>query len=80
LAKEAGISEGSLNNMFRLLNIPTIPTLEVLCKSFDITLSQFFMESGVAVELTPEQSEMLDLWNTLSKEQKRALLELFRTM
>jgi transcriptional regulator with XRE-family HTH domain len=80
LAKESGVSEGSLNNLFRLKNSPTIPTLEALCKGMNITLAQFFAESGEAASLTPAQAEMLDGWNKLTKEQQRALLELIRTM
>ena len=78
LAKEAGISEGSLNNLFRLNNLPTIPTLEAICTGFDITLSQFFAEDGEAVVLSHDQREMLNTWNTLTKDQKTALLELIK--
>jgi len=46
LAKEAQISEGSLNNLFRLNNQSTIPTLEAICTGFDISLSQFFAEGN----------------------------------
>jgi len=80
LAKVANISEGSLNNLFRLNNQPTIPTLEAICKGLDITLSQFFADEGEAVILSEEQSEMLNVWNTLNKEQKIALLGLLKTM
>lgn len=80
LAKEAGISEGSLNNLFRLNNQPTIPTLEALCKGFDMSLSQFFAEGNEAVVLNEEQKEMLNIWATLDKEQKAALLELLKKM
>lgn len=80
LAKEADISEGSLNNLFRLNNQPTIPTLEALCKGFDMSLSQFFAEGNEAVVLSEEQKEMLDIWGTLNKEQKAALLELLKKM
>lgn len=80
LAKETGIGEGSLNNLFRLNNLPTIPTLEAICTGFGITLSQFFTDGGEAVELTSEQVEMLNLWNTLTDAQKKALLELFRNI
>lgn len=78
LAKEADISEGSLNNLFRLNNQPTIPTLEAICKALDMSLSQFFAEGSEAVVLSEEQKEMLDIWGTLNKEQKAALLELLR--
>ena len=80
LAKEAKISEGSLNNLFRLNNQPTIPTLEAICAGFNISLSQFFAESDEAIILSEEQREMLDIWNTLNKEQKTALLELLKKM
>jgi len=80
LAKEADIAEGSLNNLFRLNNQPTIPTLEAICRGFDITLSQFFADGDEAVVLNAEQKEMLDMWNTLNKDQKTALLELLKKM
>lgn len=80
LAKEARISEGSLNNLFRLNNQPTLPTLEAICAGLDITLSQFFAEEQDAVVLTEEEREMLDIWNTLNRGQKAALLELMRRM
>ena len=80
LAKEADISEGSLNNLFRLNNQPTIPTLEAICKGLDINLSQFFADEKDAIVLSNEQREMLSIWNTLNKEQKIALLELLKKM
>lgn len=80
LAKEADISEGSLNNLFRLNNQPTIPTLEAICMGLDISLSQFFAEGKEAIALNDEQREMLNIWNTLNKEQKTALIELLKRM
>ncbi len=80
LAKEAKIPEGSLNNLFRLNNLPTIPTLEAICQGLGITLSQFFLEDGDAVVLNSEQREMLDTWNALNPEQKNALLDLLKKM
>lgn len=80
LAKESKISEGSLNNLFRLNNQPTIPTLEAICSGFSITLSQFFAEDDEAVILSAEQKEMLNEWNTLTTEQKTVVLELIKKM
>ena len=78
LAKASGISENSLNNLFRRNNLPTIPTLEAICKGLGITLSQFFAEDGEAVELMETQREMLATWDALSEEQKTALLEFLK--
>ena len=80
LAKEANISEGSLNNLFRLNNQPTIPTLDAICGAFGISLSQFFANGNEAVILNSGQREMLDMWNTLTRAQKNALLELLKCM
>lgn len=78
LAKESNIHEGTLNNLFRLNNQPSIPTLEAICKGFGISLSQFFAESDDAIVLSDEQREMLEMWNTLNPKQKAALIELLR--
>jgi transcriptional regulator with XRE-family HTH domain len=78
LAKEAGISENSLNNLFRRNNMPTIPTLESICKGFGITLSQFFAQGGEPVELSEAQREMLTAWDALTDEQKLTLLEFLK--
>lgn len=75
LAKEAHISESSLNNLFRLNNQPTISTLESICNGFGITLSQFFSEGNEPVVLNEGQIEMLNIWDTLNQAQKAALLE-----
>ena len=78
LAKEADISENSLNNLFRRSNLPTIPTLEAICKGFGITLSQFFAQGGEPVELSDAQRDMLMAWDALTEEQKASLLEFLK--
>jgi transcriptional regulator with XRE-family HTH domain len=78
LAREAGISENSLNNLFRRGNLPTIPTLESICKGFGITLSQFFSQGGEPVELSDSQRAMLMTWDALTDEQKDSLLEFLK--
>lgn len=80
MARESGISENSLNNLFRRNNLPTIPTLEALCGGFDITLSQFFADGKEAVVLNESQQEMLSMWNTLNENQKTKLLEFIKTI
>lgn len=78
LAREAGISENSLNNLFRRNNLPTIPTLEAICKGLGITLSQFFSDGGEPVELSEAQREMLMTWDAMTDEQKKALLQFLK--
>lgn len=78
LAKECGLSESTIANIFRRNSVPSITTLESICNGFGITLSQFFAE-GDMVELTPQAKELFDNWVTLTPEQKNAVLTMVRT-
>lgn len=65
LAKECGLSESTIANIFRRNSVPSITTLESICNGFGITLSQFFAD-GDMVELTPQAKELFDNWVTLT--------------
>lgn len=54
LAKHAGLSQSTISTWYRKQQIPTIHTLEKVCKGFHITLSQFFAEGDDAISLTEE--------------------------
>lgn len=79
LAKESGLSESTLANIFKRNTIPSIATLESICTAFGITLSQFFAGDRM-VELTPELKELFDQWTPLTLEQKQAVLQMIRAM
>lgn len=79
LAKESGLSESTLANIFKRNTVPSISTLEEICNGFHITLSQFFAE-GEMVELTPELKELFDNWVSLTPEQKAAAQQMLRAM
>jgi transcriptional regulator with XRE-family HTH domain len=80
LAKEANLPQSTISHLFKRNNAPTIPTIEAICKTFGITMAQFFAEEGERVVLTNEQKQLLILWGTLSKKQKNLLYELLQTM
>lgn len=79
MAKESGLSQSTIANLFRRNTVPSVMTLEAICKGFGITLAQFFSE-GSMVELTDEQKELFERWVTLSKEQKALLYDLIKNM
>ena len=79
LAKESGLSESTLANIFKRNTVPSIGTLESVCSAFGISLAQFFAESEM-VELTPELKELFDNWVSLTPEQKQAALQMIRAM
>ena len=80
LAKEANLAQSTISGLYRKNNLPTIPTLEALCNAFGITLSQFFADGNLPVDLTEEQRKMLTEWNSLRPEQKESIFNLMKTM
>jgi len=79
LAKECGLSQSTIANIYRRNTVPSIATLEVICSGFGITLSQFFAD-GHMVELTPDLKDIFDSWVNLTPEQKAAALQMLRAM
>ena len=45
LAQVSGLNEPTISNIYRRNTLPTIPTLEAICKAFGITLSQFLLKA-----------------------------------
>lgn len=76
LARMSGLSQSTISNLFRRNNSPTLPTLEAVCRAFDITLSQFFAEDGDVARISEEQELLFTKWSTLSPERKKTVLEL----
>lgn len=72
LSKECGLSQSTIGNIYRRNTTPSMETLEIICKAFGITLSQFFAETDM-VELTPELKSLFDGWVSLTPEQKSAV-------
>ena len=79
LAKESGLSDATVGNIFRRNTVPSMGTLESICRGLKITLSQFFAE-GETVELTPELKELFEDWVNLTSEQKDAVRHMMKTM
>ncbi len=75
LSKNSGLSESTLANIFKRNTMPSIATLEAICNSFGITLSQFFAE-GDMVELTPDLQQLFDKWVSLTPDQKEAVYKM----
>lgn len=80
LAKEAGLSQSTISNLFRRHNAPSIATLESICNAFGITLAQFFSDGNSCVVLTEEQKYLFDRWIALTEEQKRFLYEIIKNI
>lgn len=79
LAKESGLSQSTLSHVFRKDSEPTISTLETICRTFGVTLSQFFADDDL-VSLTEEQKNLLAKWGMLNEEQKRLISSMMDQM
>lgn len=77
LAKESGLSQSTISNMFYRNTVPSIATLETICRAFGITMAQFFAD-GNLVELTDTQLDFFRRWSTLKPEQKQLIEELIK--
>lgn len=75
LSKESGLPQSTISNIFHRNTLPSIPTLEVICNAFGLTISQFFAERP-SVELNSEQYELIQRWARLTDSQKAILQNL----
>ncbi len=80
LAKNSDLAQSTISTWYRKNQIPTIQTLEKVCKGLGITLSQFFALDEDPVSLTPEQRGLLDCWSALDPKQREIVLELLKNM
>lgn len=79
LSQECGLAQSTIGNIFRRNTVPSIATLETICKGFGITMAQFFAENDF-IEVTPDLKELIDCWISLVPEQKEAALQLLKSM
>ena len=79
LAKNCGLSESTIANIYRRNTVPSLATLEAICKGFGITMAQFFAE-GEMVEINPELKELFENWVNLTLEQKKAAYQMLKAM
>ena len=75
LSLESGITQSTLNNMFKRGTDPSIRTLSALCEAFGITLADFFSEEG-RTEISQSERALLMEYRKLSSKEKAAVSNL----
>ena len=81
LSKLSGLSTSTISNMRKRNTVPSIATLEYICDSLDMTLSQFFVEENTNLyPVTEKQKIFLDYFVLLTDRQQDLLLELVQSM
>ncbi len=76
LAQKSGIPQSTISSWYRKKMLPTLPSLEKICRAFDMTMAQFLSENNCLTEITPGQEELLNRWELLTPSQKNAFLGL----
>ena len=79
LAKKCGLSQSTIANIYRRNTVPSIATLEAICRGFGITLSQFFADEEM-VELTADLKQVFECWVSLTPNQKKAAVQMLKAM
>lgn len=81
LAKLSKLSPSTIKNIKARNTVPSITTLESICNTFNMTLSQFFADKDTGFyPLTPRQAQCIDLILMLDETQQQALIEFIRAM
>lgn len=71
LAKKSGISLSTITSMFEKNTDPRVQTIEKICSACGISVAQFFDCSSR--DLTEDQAQLLDMYNSLSPKEKEFL-------
>lgn len=84
LAKESGLAHTSIANIWNRGSIPSIPTIEILCRALGITLAEFFsdgVEYGSMNQAQKRQADtLMRYYSELDDQQKHELTEYARNM
>lgn len=79
LSKAAGLNPSVLSSLFTRSQEPEISTLKSICKGLNVTMSEFFSE-GEQFDLTPDQNDLLFLYNRLPEQAKTHLMEFLKAL
>lgn len=76
LAEEAMLNHSTLSAIYSRETPPKLEVLEMICKAFGITLSQFFSDEEKFEPVSPDEQRLLELYRALPDGRRKALLAL----
>ena len=83
LSIESGIPQTTISSWYKKNMLPSIPSLKKICDGFGITMIQFFSsDHGIDYtnNLSSEQIELLEEWNSLSKKHRKDAIYLIKCL
>ena len=76
LAKNSDITQSTISTWYRKKLQPSVASIEKICIGLGISLAEFFNDESSFVYLTPQQSEILELWDALTPIQRESVTNL----
>lgn len=70
LAKRSGLPQSTISSWYRKKMLPSLASLEKICRAFDMTMAQFLAEDARLAEITPDEGKLLQKWELMSPKQK----------
>lgn len=80
LAELSGINQSTLANTFSRGTIPSVQNLALLCDTLGITMSQFFAENEIPVNLTQNELLLIQNYRRLPQPIKDAVANIVNTI
>ncbi len=81
LAEKSGLTQSTISSWYRKGMLPTIPSLAKICDAFEVSLSQFFLESSTdSVVLTEKQHALLSATAKLNETQYNSLVSFLESI
>ena len=80
LCSEADLPQSTVSSWYRKNILPTLGSLEKVCKSFGMTLSQFLADEESMIELSDDLKDWCDLYLLLTPEEKKTATEFMRML
>lgn len=78
LAELAGLSENSIYSWRDKNTMPKLNLIESIAEAFGVSPIVLLINNEETRAIGEEQRELIDLWNSLRKDQKKSMLELLR--
>lgn len=78
LAEQSDLTQSTLANMFSRGTMPSLSTLDAICKGFGISMSVFFNED--TSNMTIEEKILLDNFRKLSPNNQKAIYTLLTNL
>ena len=83
LCQEANIPQSTVSSWYSKKSVPSIESLDKICRAFGITLSQFFAmerDTEQTINVTPDQYRLHVYSSRLKPDQREKLIVFFESL